>query len=111
MKILMVIFIVATAERKMKILMLKTVFLIFLFAFLGTQARTISEHEHPRDKLMKNNCGRTSSPTTVSLASASSSSSSSSQLLLRFSLIWILIVGLDSMYLLDYTMFMDSYFL
>ncbi|GFZ04010.1 hypothetical protein Acr_16g0006340 [Actinidia rufa] len=44
----------------MKIYIIKAFFLTVIFAFLGTQARTVLEH--PLDKSLKNNCGRNLSP-------------------------------------------------
>ncbi|XP_057514623.1 leucine-rich repeat extensin-like protein 3 isoform X2 [Actinidia eriantha] len=55
-------------SRKMKIYVIKAFFLTFIFAFLGTQARTVLEH--PLDKSLKNNCGRNLSPRTPTLASS-----------------------------------------
>ncbi|XP_057514622.1 hydroxyproline-rich systemin-like isoform X1 [Actinidia eriantha] len=68
-------------SRKMKIYVIKAFFLTFIFAFLGTQARTVlgnapqlnhsdSCPKHPLDKSLKNNCGRNLSPRTPTLASS-----------------------------------------
>ncbi|KAL6996749.1 hypothetical protein U1Q18_006878 [Sarracenia purpurea var. burkii] len=54
--------------KKMKIHIIKAFFLIFLFAFHGTQARIVPEYL--QDELMKNDCGRILSPTTLSLVSS-----------------------------------------